>query len=120
MTDEKRVKTTKVRFNFFKKCFLEYADRFGLLGWDIGYKIEDLGDTLLASLTYRANERVGTLRLNTSMPKGDDDIRETAKHEAVHLLLGEYDHIASCRFCSPEELIRANEEVTVKLTKLIP
>jgi len=119
VTDEKRVKTTKARFNFFKKCFIEYKDRFGLLEWDIGYKIEDLG-TSLASLTYRANECVATLRLSTSMPEGDSDLKGTAKHEAVHLLLANYDHIASCRYCSPEELIQANEEVTVKLTKLIP
>lgn len=117
MTDEKRVKTTKTRFNFFKKCFLEYADKFGLLGWDIDFALANKKGEK-ACVEYDYNTCNATVSLSETLFE-NTDLRELARHEAIHLMLAPVDFVAAMRCVQPEELTRANEEVTVKLTKLI-
>ena len=118
MTDEKRVKTTKADLDKFKKEFLRYQKLFGLTGWDVRVKTEELS-TAQAQLRYITNDCNADVVLGKTVDEGTS-IKELAKHEAIHLLLARYDYLASYRYITAEELIQANEEVTVKLTDLIP
>lgn len=117
MTDEKRIKTTKTRFNFFRKCFLEYADRFGLLGWDMEFAYTNKKGEK-ACVEYDFNTCNALISVNDMLPESTN-LKELARHEAIHLMLAGTDFVAAMRCVTPEELTRANEEVTVKLTKLI-
>lgn len=117
VTDEKKIKTTKAHLEKFKREFIKYQKLFGLTGWDVKFEIRALNGSL-AELCYRSNECVATASLNKFFAVGED-IKKTARHEAIHLLLARYDFIASARYISPDELIQANEEIVVKLTELI-
>ena len=118
MTDEKRIKTTKAHLEKFKREFLKYQKLLGLTGWDVKFSSKEFPNSL-AQIHYVANDCVAEVFLNTTLPYGTN-IKQTAKHEAIHLLLARYDFIASARYIGADELTQANEEITVKLTDIIP
>lgn len=65
---------------------------------------------------------VATVRLNSKLPKKDKafkDIKTSAKHEALHLLVMRLDHRARCRYLGEEEIYEAVEELVTKLEGLI-
>ena len=47
------------------------------------------------------------------------DIKRSAKHEALHLLLQRLEHRAQCRYVAEEEIYEAVEELVFKLEELI-
>jgi hypothetical protein len=118
LTDEKKVKATRAHLKTFKHEFIKYQKLFGLTGWDVKFTIKEMA-TSLAQICYVSNDCMAEVSLNSSFPVGSN-IKKTAKHEAMHLLLARYDYLASARYINPEELTQANEEVTVKLIDIIP
>lgn len=122
MTDEKRIKTTRETAAKFEKEFRKYQKLFGLTGWDVSFMVAPLVNTVSA-LRYSGSDCLATVTLNDTLPVLDSsllNIKKTAKHEAIHLLLARYDYVASARYIDSEELLFANEEIVVKLTDIIP
>ena len=117
LTDEKKVKTTKTHLGVFKHEFLKYQKLLGLNGWDVSFSKKTLNS--VAQICYVTNDCNAEVVLGATFPRGTN-IKKTAKHEAIHLLLARYDYLATARYVNPEELIQANEEITVKLTDIIP
>ena len=106
-------------FKLFQKCFKEYQVKFGLTGWKVYFKHEKL-EKCFASIDADCGDMVATIRFNKELPRRDGrDIKVSAKHEAIHLLLMRLEGNARYRFASATEIYEAVEELTVKLEGLI-
>jgi len=119
------MKTTKKQFELFKKECHRWADRFELSEWrlDLGLSSKVRADTL-ADINRHLENRVITVRLNSNISKLKDEswedlLKETAKHEMIHALLGATAILAKCRYVQEDELRAAEEGLVRKLEKLI-
>ncbi len=68
-------------------------------------------------------DMVATVRLNSSLSAEDKSIRsvkQTAKHEALHLLLFRLEHRAYSRYVLEEEIYETVEGLVFRLEGLIP
>jgi len=108
-------------FKDFQKYFKEYQQKFGLTGYQVYFKYEPLDDGSFAQIVNDRNQSA-TVTLNSSLPdrsKPFKDVRRSAKHEAIHLLLWRLENNAKWRYASKEEIDEAVEELVYKLEKLI-
>ena len=106
-------------FEQFVKYFKEYQHRFGLTGYRVYFKHEPLEDCF-ASISI--SEMVATVKLNIKLPEKNKvykDIKRSAKHEALHLLLHRIEYQAENRYATEEEIYNAVEELVFKLEELI-
>jgi hypothetical protein len=104
----------------FQKYFKEYQYRFGLIGYKVYFRYEPLEK--FADITIQQEDMVATVRLNSELPDKDKpfkDIKRSAKHEAIHLLLGRLEHRARRRYLNEEEIYEAVEEIVFKLEGLL-
>ena len=65
---------------------------------------------------------VATVRLNSNLPEKDKpykDIKRSAKHEALHLLVGRLELNGRYRYLAETEIYEATEELVFRLEKLI-
>lgn len=107
-------------FEDFQRYFTEYQNRFGLTGYRVYYKHEP--DERFACIERNYLHAVATVTLNSEVPEKDkpfQDIKLSAKHEAIHLMLAEYDYMAKNRFASEDDLYAAEEKLVHKLEGLI-
>jgi len=108
-------------FTEFQKHFKFWQQRFGLTGYKVYFKHEPLNDAF-ASISVRQDDMVATVYLNKELPKKDEphkDIKCSAKHEAIHLLLSRLENRAMSRFVMGDEIYEAVEELVFKLEELI-
>ena len=108
-------------FALFQKYFKEYQQRFGLTGYKVYFKYEPL-DGSFATIDCETGHMVATVRLNSELPEKDKphkNIKRTAKHEAIHLLLMRLEGNARHRHSSSEEIYETVEELVFKLEELI-
>lgn len=109
------------KFEDFQEHFKKYQRRFGLMGYQAFFKHEPLED-YFADITVDQNGMTATVRYNSKLPEKDkpfEDVRRTAKHEAIHLLLGRLEFTAKARYVSDTEIGEAAEELVHKLEELI-
>ena len=124
ITDLKREPTpSKARqdFELFQSEFKGWQNRFGLTGYKVYFKYEPL-DSSFADIKINQGEMVVTARLNSELPYKDKphkDIKRSAKHEALHLLVGRLEQNGRYRYCSENEIYEAVEELVFKLEELI-
>ena len=105
-------------FEIFKKEFLKWQDKFGLNGWKVFFRYEDIGDYKHASLDYDLNGMVATAKLNSKLPetvKQDKNPAYYARHEAIHLLLARLETYAMVRYVTANDIEEADEELVNKL-----
>ncbi len=108
-------------FELFQKEFRKWQYKFGLTGFKVYFKYEELYDCF-ASIKVNLDDMVVTVRLNSELPdksKPFKDIKYSAKHEALHLLLSRLELCGSARFVSSNEIYEAAEELVHKLEPLI-
>ena len=108
-------------FTEFKKHFKYYQNLFGLNGYHVYFVYSRLNKSY-ANISVDQNSMVATVRLNSKLLKReelDKDIKRSAKHEALHLLLAKYSHIAGARYVTSEEPDEAEEELVNKLSNII-
>ena len=120
------MKSTKKDFELFKRYCREYVDKYELNNWTFlfhfGEKKEDNGKQ---SAWIRRN--ITNLQADIYLdPKWDyekegsgNSIREAAKHEVIHCLIGEIYLLAIEREGSYKEIDRAEEALVHKLEKLL-
>lgn len=109
-------------FILFQREFKAWQKLFGLTGYQVYFKHEPL-DSSFASITIRQGDMVATVKLNSKVPDKDkphQDIKRSAKHEAIHLLVGRVEQNGRYRFTSENEIYEATEELVVRLEGLIP
>ena len=109
-------------FALFQQEFKRWQKLFGLTGYKVYFKYEP-DDDYFASLTVNLGDMVATVRLNSKLPDKDKphkDIRQSAKHEAIHLLVARLEKHGEYRYSTENEIYEATEELVVKLEDLIP
>ena len=112
----------KNRFKSFQGYFRAYQKRFGLNEYRIYFKQEPL-DNRFAQIRISREHMDALVELNSGVDKESapfEDIKGSAKHEAIHLLLGRYSNLAHSRYAMEEFLIEAEEELVRRLEVLIP
>lgn len=120
----KNIVTTKEHFNLFKTEAKKWIDRFELNEWDILFINEKISNGALANISRNLLGKNVTIRLNSKWNMyGIDNIKEeikiTAKHEAIHLLLSTISELAKTRFTSLDEITMTEEGLVRKLEKII-
>ena len=114
------MKATK-DFLIFQKHFTYWRERFGLTGYKVYFKYEPI-DGAFADICVQEAQKVATIRLNSELPDKDKphkNIKRTAKHEAIHLMLHKFEDLAFNRYLREGEVTEAEEEIVFKLEKLI-
>jgi len=114
------VKSNK-EFQQFQKEFKGWQKKFGLTGYQCHFNYEPLEESF-ADIVVNQNGMVATIRLNSALPHKDvphKNIKRTAKHEAIHLLIYRLEDKARCRYIQPDEVYEAGEELVIKLEGLI-
>ncbi len=104
----------------FQKYFTEYQKRFGLTGYKVYFKHEPID--AFADITFDIPSMVVTVRLNSKTSNKDKLLRtakESAKHEALHLLVSKIEDLAYARFINEKQIWEATEEVVFKLEGLV-
>ena len=102
----------------FQKYFTEYQKKFGLIGYKVYFKYEPLD--CFANIT--TNDMVATVGLNSRLLAKDKpflNVKQSAKHEALHLLLSKLDDLAYNRFINKDQIYEAVEEIVFKLEELV-
>lgn len=108
-------------FELFKEEFTKYQELFGLTGYTIYFKYEPLEEGF-ADMHIDLTHMAATIRLNSELPEKDKpfrDIKRTAKHEALHLLVGRLERNGRHRYISNDEMYETTEELVNKLEPLI-
>ena len=111
----------KKDFITFQEEFKRYQSLLGLSGYKVYFKYEPL-DSSFAEISINQVEMVATVRLNSNLPDKDKphkDIKCTAKHEALHLLVGRLELYGRCRYVSENEIHEATEELVIRLEGLV-
>ena len=109
-------------FDLFQVEFKKWQYRFGLTGYKVYFKYEPI-DSSFADININQGEMVATVRLSSKLPdknKPHKDVRRSAKHEALHLLVGRLENNGRYRYCSENEIYEATEELVFRLEELIP
>ena len=109
-------------FEEFKKTFIYYQKLLGLTGYKVYFKHEPIEEGF-ANITINQEDMVATIRLNSELPDDDkphSDVKCSAKHEALHLLLARLENRACERYVRYGDIYESVEEIVFKLEDLIP
>ncbi len=105
-------------FKDFQKYFKAYQKRFGLSGYKVYFFYENIEG--FADISVDHQHRVATVRLDKSKRHTEcRSIVQSAKHEALHLLISRLEHLARERYVCEDEIGEACEEIVFKLEDLI-
>ena len=115
------MKMVNKEFALFQREFIKWRKLFRLTGYKIYFKYEPLEQSF-ANITILQSDMVVTVRLNSELPDRDKppgDVKQSAKHEAVHLLLSRLENRALARFISADDLYESVEEIVRRLEGLV-
>ena len=109
--------TTKEQFNLFKKECLKRIKEFQLNTWQIDFYLKEIQNAQ-AQTDRDYLSCMAQIYFNTEITKSPDEtwgqlIKDTAKHEMIHVLEGNLAQLACSRFVTPDELEKAEEELVV-------
>ena len=115
------MKVTAKQFEEFKAEFKKWQEKFGLNGYQVYFKHCQL-DNDFAQISRTQNSMVATVSLANSV-EGDDakflDVKNSARHEAVHLLLSKLSDCASCRYVTEDGIYEAEEEAVNRIMSVL-
>lgn len=106
-------------FKLFQKMFLKYQKLFGVTGYKVYFKHEPFDDAY-ADICVQQADMIATVRLNSKKADSFSHVEQSAKHEAIHLLLFRLEDRAIDRFARQSDIYESVEEVVFKLEHLIP
>ena len=113
--------TTAKHFEIFKNEVLRWLGVFGL-EHDVGFEHVEMVDCKAAMCgVYKFRTCMFSLNTNwdPDTPLTVAEIKKTAKHEAIHLLLYDLQILACARWVTRDEVDVAVESLTYKLCKHI-
>ncbi len=108
-------------FEQFQKHFRYYQNLFNLSGYKIYFKHEPL-ERCFAEIDIAHETMIATVSLNSELEEDCKeflDIKQSARHEALHLLLGRMKWLACQRNITADELYTAEEEAVHRLEAVI-
>lgn len=91
------------------------------MGYKVYFKHEPIEGSF-ANISISQGTMAATVRLNSKLPDEDKphkDIKRSAKHEALHLLVGRLEQNGRYRYSSENEIYEATEELVFRLEELI-
>jgi hypothetical protein len=109
-------------FALFQSEFKKWQKLFGLNGYRVYFKHEPIEEHF-AEIEVDQGNMAALVRLNSNLPDKDKpykDIKQSAKHEAIHLLVSRLEKNGRCRYISSGEMYEATEELVFRLENLIP
>ncbi len=112
------MKTSKTFFKKFKAEFNRFAKELGLMHYECIFYHEDLVDDN-ARIRARHDGKTAAVSLSTDVESYCTP-EKLARHEALHLLLADYDGLAKHRYAPEIELDDENERIVRRLEKLFP
>ena len=114
-------KTTKKQFELFKLECNKGIKVFDLGGWNITFYHEKMRSDAWAECKACLDGRQMNLRLNIepNQPITPDIIRKVALHECIHGVLARFSELAHSRCVTGAELFEAEEELVIKLIKVL-
>jgi len=113
-------KLLEAHFNIFKKECVKWIEKFKLDNWEVHYRWQEK-ESARASIDINLDGYIATINLNREWDsyEGVEELKQCAKHEVVHLLLGRFSVNANARFVSENDLSESEEELVRKLDKLL-
>lgn len=118
-------KTTGDDFKLFRKEAKHYLDKFSLADWEVSYEHKDIGNAEAHCRVDAYNHNV-TLALSNELDltferevTKNEHIKLLAKHEVIHVLLGDLAEIGSWRYVTRDQMISCEEGLVRKLVKLL-
>jgi len=120
------MKTKKKDFDIFRKECRRLIDDWELNGWSVRFEHKNIGNRE-AAMSVNGEDYNATIALNTELEFGSFKeekrkiayLKELAKHETIHLLLGRLSYCGECRWVTDSEFNEAEEELVRKLIKII-
>lgn len=113
---------TQSHFKLFRAECEKQLERLGLKGWKVYYQFKKLDDGFAQAQWHYAG-RVATITLATEFPKPYDDlekqIKETALHEVLEILLCPLNSLAAARVWDREEFDKEAHCVIRTLEKIL-
>lgn len=108
---KKNTLTKKQTTEFFNYC-KEFQKELGLNSYRIYYETVDTSCFYSrASIDYPSGMATITLTLDYPEIPTSKSLRDTAFHEMLHILLGQYNYVASARFCNESEIKDCEEHI---------
>jgi len=107
-------------FELFQREFLKWQKLFGVTGYKVYFEEADTEDAY-ADITV--DGPIATVRLNNKLSEEGKwviDVKQSAKHEAIHLLIQRLEQNARYRYSTSGEITEAAEELVYRLEELIP
>ncbi len=115
------IKTTQKQFKLFCDEFKRQVIRMGLVEWRLDFAHEECSDRFLAEIcTSRCNRTVSIyFTTQTYRPLTNKFILETAKHEAIELMVDDAFVLAQSPFKTRDELLSVRHTLVRRLEKLL-
>ena len=118
------MKTTNKHFELFKKECNYWLDKLKLDDFEANYYHENISynkadASVSADYKYRRADFTFSIDDFDKDTFNDEYIKNTAKHEVLHLLVGEMKDLAQDRYIIKDEIIKADERLIRKLEKLL-
>jgi len=118
----RETKTTKKHFEHFKKCFLIYANMWGLKEWRFDFVHDDCG-LALSTVNYDTSNKVVTVAFCRESgrlpPLTMKEVRETAKHEVHEMVVAELSVLAHDRFTTEDEIVRVRHTLVRRMDNVV-
>jgi hypothetical protein len=119
------MKTSKADFKYFKARCEYWIDYLGINDWNVNYahteKIDARAvfDPMNAGSVGRECYLALAIEWVKDLPINKESLNQTALHEVVHLLLGEFSCIAESRFITKDELHAAEHALVNRIIKVL-
>jgi len=110
------MKTTRKQFEVFKSEFLRWYERLGLTEWRVRFHHERLEKGVCACVCADCESRLAPVYLGFVL---DHSIEEVARHEALELLMSEFEDVARSRYVRPDDVVQARHAVIRRLENLL-
>lgn len=114
-------KLSNKQFKQFKKLCLEFQKKFHLNEYMLYFSFEPLTESYALTRTNQ-HGKVAEIVLSSELTEEnfkDLNLKETVKHEMIHLILAELTEKGYQRFTTKDELYSTEEGVVNKLCRLI-
>lgn len=116
--------TTKAHFEYFKKRVRYWYKRYNLSGWELYFGQQDIGESyarILVNLVGRVATFILTLEWQHPQmcPLKNISLDRCARHEVIHLMVGDVGILLNARFVSEDETRAAEERLVRHLEELL-
>lgn len=117
------MKIDKKLFELFKVECHKWIDEFQLNDYDVFFELKKIDNNADARSFIAGGIGNITIILNNEINLSDENpekyIKEAAKHEIIHCLLGRFSNLARSRYINEGEISNEEEHLVRKLCKII-